>query len=140
MQETYNISSAMCWNMSGHTLMGRPAARLGTMALAFSSYVVVCIIDKRRWLSLYGCYFVTMLWYSRVPYRNRLLGIKRYSTYDSTYERIIVGILPKYHISYNKYHSTYHDCIFPWHHFSSRIVPLTPLFKWDLTISIVSTL
>ena len=23
---------------------------------------------------------------SRVPYRNRLLGIKRYSTYDSTYE------------------------------------------------------
>ena len=32
----------------------------------------------------------------RIPYRNRLLGIKRYSTYDSTYEHILVGILPEY--------------------------------------------
>ena len=47
-----------------------------------------------------------MWWYSRVFYRNHLLGIKRYSTYDSTYERILVGILPKYNISYNKYHSS----------------------------------
>ena len=42
-----------------------------------------------------------MWWYSRVPYRNHLLGIKRYSRYDSTYERIIVGILPKYHMFWN---------------------------------------
>ena len=47
-----------CRNMSGHALMGRPAARLETMALVFISYVFVCFVDKRRWLSLYGCYFL----------------------------------------------------------------------------------
>ena len=46
------------WNMSGHALMGRPAARLETMALVFSSYVLVCVICKRRWIYLYGCYFL----------------------------------------------------------------------------------
>ena len=33
-----------CKNMSGHALIGRPAARLETMALAFSLYVIVCIV------------------------------------------------------------------------------------------------
>ena len=47
-----------CRNMSGHALMGRPSSRMETMALVFSSYVVVCIVDKRRWLSLYVCYFL----------------------------------------------------------------------------------
>ena len=37
-----------CRNMSGHTLMGRPAARLETMALAIRSYVLVYIVGKRR--------------------------------------------------------------------------------------------
>ena len=49
---------AGCRNISGHTLMGRPAARLETMVLVFSSYVVVFIVDKSRCLSLYGCYFL----------------------------------------------------------------------------------
>ena len=35
-------------NMSGHALMGRPAGRLDTMVLVFSSYVLVCFVDKRR--------------------------------------------------------------------------------------------
>ena len=66
-----------------------------------------------------------MWWYSCVPYRNRLLGIKRYSTDDSTYEHILVGILPKYLILYNKYYGST-DTIVPeelshWHHCSSVI-------------------
>ena len=32
--------------MSGHALMGRPSARLETLVLAFSSYVLVCILYK----------------------------------------------------------------------------------------------
>ena len=47
-------------NMSGHALMGRPDARLETMLLVFSSYVVVCIVCKRRRLSLYGCYLLIL--------------------------------------------------------------------------------
>ena len=41
-------TGTLCINMSGHTLMGRPAARLETMVLVRISYVVVCIVDKRR--------------------------------------------------------------------------------------------
>ena len=37
-----------CRNMSGHALMGRPAARLETMVLVKRSYVVVCVVRKRR--------------------------------------------------------------------------------------------
>ena len=44
-----------CINMYGHTFMGRPAARLETMALLISLYVLVCIVGKRRWLFPYGC-------------------------------------------------------------------------------------
>ena len=40
----YNRWKKSCWNMSGHALMGRPAARLETMVLVFSSYVLVCVI------------------------------------------------------------------------------------------------
>ena len=47
-----------CISMSGHTYMGRPAARLETMVLVFSSYVLVYVVNIRRWLSLYGCYFL----------------------------------------------------------------------------------
>ena len=50
-----------CRNMSGHALMGRPAARLEMIALEFSSYVVVCIVDKRQLLSLYVWYFFIYL-------------------------------------------------------------------------------
>ena len=123
-----------CRNISGHALMGRPAARLERMALVFSLYVLVCVVDKRWVLFLYGCNLLiyVMILYSLVPYINRLLGIKHYSTYDSTYECIIVGILPKYHISYNKYHSST-DTIVPaesshWHHCCSGIFPYQ-LFK-----------
>ena len=42
------IVTVHCRNMSGHALMGRPAARLETMALAFSAYAVVFTIDKRQ--------------------------------------------------------------------------------------------
>ena len=71
-------------------------------------------------------------WYSRLPYRNRLLGNKCYSTYDSTYEHILVGILPKYLISYNKYYGST-DTIVPaelshWYHCYSGIFPYQ-LFK-----------
>ena len=41
------IIASNCENMSGHALMGRPAARLETMALVFSSYAVVCIVCKK---------------------------------------------------------------------------------------------
>ena len=37
-----------CINISGHTLMGRPAARLETMAVVIRSYVLVYIVVKRR--------------------------------------------------------------------------------------------
>ena len=37
-----------CRNMPSHALMGRPAARLETMVLVISSYVLVCIVGKRR--------------------------------------------------------------------------------------------
>ena len=37
-----------CRNMSGHALMGRPAARLVTMVLVIRSYVLVYIVGKRR--------------------------------------------------------------------------------------------
>ena len=42
------VSLHICRNMFGHVLIGRPSARLETMVLARSSYVVVCILDKRR--------------------------------------------------------------------------------------------
>ena len=35
-------------NISGHMLMDRPATRLETMALVISSYVLVCLVGKRR--------------------------------------------------------------------------------------------
>ena len=134
------FSACACRNMSGHALMGCPAARLVTMVLVFSSYVLKCVICKRRWLSLYRCYFLIYVMILPCSLQKLLTRNHRYSTYDSTHDCIIVGILPKYIISYNKYHSTYHDCIFRWHHYSSRIVLLTPLFQWDLPISIVSTI
>ena len=37
-----------CRNISGHALMGRPDARLEMMALMIRSYVLVCIVGKRR--------------------------------------------------------------------------------------------
>ena len=49
------LFALLCRNISVHVLMGRSADRLETMALVFSSYVLVCIVDKRRVLSLYGC-------------------------------------------------------------------------------------
>ena len=39
---------AYCRNMSGHALMGRPAARLEMMALVIRSYVLVYIVAKRQ--------------------------------------------------------------------------------------------
>ena len=47
-----------CRNMPGQALMVRPSARLETMALVKRSYVLVRMVDKRRQLSLYGCYFL----------------------------------------------------------------------------------
>ena len=129
-----------CRNMSGLALMGCPAARLEAMVLVSSSYTLVYVVNKRRLLSLYGCQFLTFVMILSCSLWKILTGIKRYSMYDSTYKRIIVGILPKYHILYNNYHSTYHDCISHWHHCSRIIVPLIPFFQWDLSISIVSTL
>ena len=37
-----------CINIPGHALMGRPPARLETMSLVISSYVLVCIVGRRR--------------------------------------------------------------------------------------------
>ena len=105
-----------------------------------SSYVVECIVWKRQWLPPYGCNYLIYVMIlpcslQKPLTRNQMLFNVwlHVRTYHS-------GILPKYHISYKKYHSTYHVCIFHWHHFSRRIFPLTPLFHWDLPISIVSTL
>ena len=36
-----------CRNMSGHALVGCPAARLETMVLVIISYVLVCIVGKK---------------------------------------------------------------------------------------------
>ena len=95
-----------------------------------NSYVVVVLYAKDDDFPCNGCYFLVyqfLCWYSRLPYRNRLLGIKCYSTYDSTYEHILVGILPEYLVSYSKYCSST-DIIFPaesshWHHCCSGIFP-----------------
>ena len=38
-------------NMSGHTLMGHPAARLETMTSVIHFYVLVYTVGKRRWIS-----------------------------------------------------------------------------------------
>ena len=48
------LLGCICRNLSGHVFMGRPTARLETMALVISSYLLVCILGKRRWLSPYG--------------------------------------------------------------------------------------
>ena len=101
----YMISIIYCRNMSGHTKMGRPADRLEKMVLMINSYVVVVLYAKDDDFPCIGCYFLVyqfVCWYFRVPYRNRLLGIKRYLTYESTYEHTLVGILPEYLVSYNK--------------------------------------
>ena len=37
-----------CRNMFSHALIGRPAARLEMMVLVIHSYVMVCIVGKRR--------------------------------------------------------------------------------------------
>ena len=37
----------ICRNMSGHTLMGRPAAIMETMVLVIHSYVLIYIVGKR---------------------------------------------------------------------------------------------
>ena len=50
--------TSLCRNMSGHALMGHPASRLEKMVLMISSYVLVYVVCKRRWLSLYGCYLL----------------------------------------------------------------------------------
>ena len=42
------LSTGLCRNISGHALMGRPDARLEKMVLVRSSYVLVCIVGKRR--------------------------------------------------------------------------------------------
>ena len=47
-----------CGNVSDHALMGRPAARLETIALVIYFYVLVCIVGKRRRVFLYVCYFL----------------------------------------------------------------------------------
>ena len=112
--------------MSGHALMGRPATRLEKMGFVDK---LVCLGRCFRWKGITFPVWVQFIkfiwWYFRVPYRNHLLGIKCYSTYDSTYKHTVVGILPNYHISYNKYHSST-DTIVPaesshWHHCSSGI-------------------
>ena len=50
MQVTVNSDYANdgCRNISGHALMGHPAAILETMLLVFRLYVVVCIVDSRQ--------------------------------------------------------------------------------------------
>ena len=45
---SHSMKEKGCRNMSGHALMGRPAARLEMMVLVFRSYVLVCVISKRR--------------------------------------------------------------------------------------------
>ena len=95
--------------MSSHTKMGRPAARMETMVLMINLYVVVVLYVKDDDFPCNGCYFLVyqlVCLYSRLPYRNHLLGFKRYSTYDPTYEHILVGILPEYLVSYIKYYSS----------------------------------
>ena len=51
-----NPLSPWCRNISGHALMGRPANILETIVLVKCSHVLVCFVDKRRWMILYGCY------------------------------------------------------------------------------------
>ena len=110
--------------------MGCPAARLETMVLMINLYVVVVLYAIDDDVPCIGCYFLVyqlVCWYSRLTYRNRLLGIKIYSTYDSTYEHILVGILPEYLVSYSKYYSST-DIIVQeesshWHHCCSGIFP-----------------
>ena len=47
LRPTRRLGLVTCRNMSGHTLVDRPAARLETMELVISSYVLVCIVGKR---------------------------------------------------------------------------------------------
>ena len=101
----YHLAMAPCCiNMSVHVLMGRPSARLETMVLVFSSYVLVFVVGKRRWLSLYGCYF--LFYVIRRPCSLDILLTKNRTLFNVWFHvrtYIIVGNLPRYLISYNKY-------------------------------------
>ena len=88
--------------------MGRPAARLETMLLMISSFVLVCIVGKRQQLSLYGCYFLICV--IRRPCSLDILLTMNQTLCNVWFHvrtQIIVGILPRYLISYNKYCRTY---------------------------------
>ena len=92
------------------------------MVLVSSSYTLVYVVNKRRLLSLYGCQFLTFVMILSCSLWKILTGINRSSMYDSTYECILVGILPKYHISYNKYHNS-----------TDTIVPEVPIgLAWEV--------
>ena len=53
---TIGSLSARCRNMSGHTMVGRPAARLETMGFIDKLVCLGRCINKRRVLSLYGLF------------------------------------------------------------------------------------
>ena len=94
--------------MSSHALIVRPAARLETIVLVIHSYVLLQSVHKTEWLSSYGCYFLIYVIRCTCSLdvsltRNRTLF--NLSFHGWTW--IIVGIQPKYLISYNKYCRTY---------------------------------
>ena len=129
-----------CTKMSDHTCTGRTAARLETMVLVFSSYVLIYVVNKRWWLSLYGCYF--LIYVIRRPWsldisltRNRML----FNVWFHVRTKVIVGILPSYLISYNKSCRTYgYEKTSQWHHCSIGIFPYPLIQPYNLYLSIRS--
>ena len=106
--EEVNTVIGICRNMSGHVLMGRPAARMEMMALVICSYVLVLNVGKRRWLSLYGCDF--LIYEIRCPcslHISLIMNQTLFNVWLHVQTQIIVGVLPKYLILYNMYCCTY---------------------------------
>ena len=107
--------------MSGHMLMGHQDARLETMVLVIRSYVLVYIVGKMRWISPYERNL--LMYVIRRPCSLGKLLTRNRTLFNVSFHvrtLIIVGILPKYLISYHKYHSTYGYDIRP----TDTIVPV----------------
>ena len=107
--------------MSGHTQIGCPVARLEMMVLVINSYVVVCVVYKRRRLSLYWVLFL-----------NLCIATPVFLT-DIVYQEsnVIQRMTPRTNISLQEsYQSILSRRI-------GTIVPLTPLLQQNYPTDII---
>ena len=117
--------------MFGHALMGCPAAILETMVLVFSSYIVVCIVDKKAMTFPVWVLFLNLC--DKTP-----VFLRHIAYYESN---VIQRMIPHTNVNHsrNPYQGILSHTISTVVIMDMRNVPTTQLFHWDLPISIVST-